>query len=114
MPKFLPIVLSAMLAGAFSVPVAAQTSQGQGMRPNKEPVASPSDLRAESGEDRPNGEAREDRTPSPSDLAVQRPGVDGDLPMKGTETTRRAGRGTASASEPNSDSANPERGSQFR
>ena len=49
------------------------------MAPNKDPVPSPSDLRGATGEDRPQGQAREDRTPSPSDLAaegVQR--VDGD------------------------------------
>jgi hypothetical protein len=60
---------------ALALPAAAQVS----MPPNKDPVPSPSDIRGATGEDRPQGEAREDRTPSPSDLAaegVQR--VDGD------------------------------------
>jgi len=51
---------------------------GQGMQPNKDPVPSPSDVRAQRGEDRPQGQAPEDRTPSPSDLAVERPRTDGD------------------------------------
>ena len=51
---------------------------GEDMKPNKEPVPSPSDIRASRGEDRPQGQAPEDRTPSPSDLAVEPPRVDGD------------------------------------
>ena len=47
------------------------------MAPIKEPVPSPSDIRKATGEDRP-GEARENRTPSPSDLATEPTGVDGD------------------------------------
>ena len=63
-----------IVALALALPAAAQE-----MKPNKDPVPSPSDLRGATGEDRPQGEAREDRTPSPSDLAaegVQR--IDGD------------------------------------
>lgn len=56
------------------------------MKPNKEPVPSPSDIRAQRGEDRPQGQAPEDRTPSPSDLAVEQPRVDGDRP---TDTIAR-------------------------
>ena len=52
----------------------------QDMKPNKEPVPSPSDIRAQRGEDRSQGQAPEDRTPSPSDLAVEEPRVDGDRP----------------------------------
>ena len=53
---------------------------GEDMKPNKDPVPSPSDIRASRGEDRPQGQAPEDRTPSPSDLAVEQPRVDGDRP----------------------------------
>jgi hypothetical protein len=53
---------------AVALPAAAQDLQ-----PNKDPVPSPSDMRAARGEDRPQGQAREDRTPSPSDLAVEGP-----------------------------------------
>jgi hypothetical protein len=60
---------------ALALPAAAQTP----MAPNKDPVPSPSDIRGASGEDRPQGQAREDRTPSPSDLAVEgAQRVDGD------------------------------------
>ena len=60
---------------ALALPAMAQVS----MPPNKEPVPSPSDLRGATGEDRPNGVAREDRTPSPSDLAAEgAQRVDGD------------------------------------
>lgn len=62
-------------AVAFALPAAAQST----MPPNKEPVPSPSDLRGATGEDRPTGLAREDRTPSPSDLAAEgAQRVDGD------------------------------------
>ena len=57
------------------------------MTPNKDPVPSPSDIRAQRGQDRPQGQAPEDRTPSPSDLAVERPNVDGDRP---TDTIPRS------------------------
>jgi hypothetical protein len=65
------ILLIAALA--FSATAAAQD-----MKPNKDPVPSPSDIRAATGEDRPQGTAREDRTPSPSDLATEAPRIDGD------------------------------------
>src|SRR3954469_10516641 len=58
---------------AVALPAAAED-----MRPNKEPVPSPSDLRSATGEDRPQGQAREARTPSPSDLATERPRLAGD------------------------------------
>ena len=72
------------LAAAF--PVIAQE-----MKPNKEPVPSPSDIRAQRGEDRPQGQAPEDRTPSPSDLAVEQPRVDGDRPTDKIPSTPAAG-----------------------
>lgn len=56
----------------------ALPATAEDMKPNKEPVPSPSDIRASRGEDRPLGQAPEDRTPSPSDLAVEQPRVDGD------------------------------------
>jgi hypothetical protein len=59
---------------ALASPAMAQVT----MPPNKDPVPSPSELRAAAGEDRP-GQAREDRTPSPSDLAAEgAQRVDGD------------------------------------
>src|SRR3954467_12166656 len=61
------------------------------MKPNKEPVPSPSDIRASRGEDRPQGQAPEDRTPSPSDLAVERPRVDGDRPTNAIPSNPAAG-----------------------
>jgi hypothetical protein len=64
-----------MICLAVALPAAAQD-----MKPNKEPVPSPSDIRASRGEDRPQGQAPEDRTPSPSDLAVEEPRADGDRP----------------------------------
>lgn len=95
MRKFLPVLFSAVLAASFSNFAAAQTqtdkaqarpdthrgtsATAQDMRPNKDPAPSPSDLRAERRQDGPRGEAPEARTPSPSDLAVERPRVDGDL-----------------------------------
>ena len=60
---------------ALALPAMAQVT----MPPNKEPVPSPSDLRGATGEDRPQGQAREARTPSPCDLAAEGvPRVDGD------------------------------------
>ena len=64
-----------LLAALIVAPAFAQD-----MKPNKEPVPSPSDIRAQRGEDRPQGQAPEDRTPSPSDLAVETPRADGDRP----------------------------------
>ena len=65
----------------------------QDMKPNKDPVPSPSDMRAATGEDRPLGGAREDRTPSPSDLATEVPRVDGDRPTSAIQGPRNAGAG---------------------
>ena len=63
-----------LILGLVALPVAAQD-----MKPNQEPVPAPSELRSARNQDRPQGQAPEARTPSPSDLAaegVQR--VDGD------------------------------------
>jgi len=73
---------------AVALPAVAQD-----MKPNKEPVPSPSDLRAASGEDRPQGQAREARTPSPSDLATETPRVDGDRPTSAIQDPRHPGVG---------------------
>jgi hypothetical protein len=72
---------------------AALPAVAQEMKPNKEPVPSPSDLRAATGEDRPQGQAREARTPSPSDLATETPRVDGDRPTSAIQDPRQAGTG---------------------
>jgi hypothetical protein len=74
------------LAASFS-------AAAQDMRPNKDPVPSPSDIRAFRGQDRPEGQAPEARTPSPSDLAVERPRVDGDRPTDAIRDPRSAGAG---------------------
>lgn len=81
---------SALLAAALA---AALPAAAQDMRPNKDPAPSPSDLRSVRGEDRPDGEAREARTPSPSDLAVERPRVDGDRASDAIQGPRSAGAG---------------------
>jgi hypothetical protein len=73
--------------------LAASAAHAQDMQPNKEPVPSPSDMRAATGEDRPQGQAREDRTPSPSDLATERPLVSGDRPTSAIQDPRNAGTG---------------------
>jgi hypothetical protein len=79
-------------AVAFALPAAAQTT----MRPNQEPVPSPSDLRGATGEDRPQGQAREDRTPSPSDLAAEGARrVDGDRRTSEMPASAAAGGGAA-------------------
>jgi hypothetical protein len=91
MPMKLPVFLIAM---ALALPAAAQST----MAPNKEPVPSPSDLRGATGEDRPQGTAREDRTPSPSDLATESPRVDGDRPT--SEMQRPAAAGGSAAGQP--------------
>lgn len=83
MKRLLVLSFTAMSFGAAA----------QDMRPNKDPVPSPSDLRAARGEDRPQGEAREARTPSPSDLAVERPRLDGDRRTSGLPGERNAGAG---------------------
>ena len=92
---------------------ASSGAAAEDMRANKDPVPSPSDLRAERGQDRPRGEAPEDRTPSPSDLAVERPRVDGDRPTSGIVDPRSAGAGgTAPAPSPSELNSGP--GPQFR
>ncbi|HEY3075171.1 MAG TPA: hypothetical protein VGJ74_08350 [Burkholderiales bacterium] len=73
--------------------MAAFPLAAQDMKPNKEPVPSPSDIRANRGEDRPQGQAPEDRTPSPSDIATERPRVDGDRPGSGIQDPRNAAAG---------------------
>jgi hypothetical protein len=70
---------------------AALPAVAQGMLPNKEPAPSPSDVRAQRGEDRTQGQAPEDRTPSPSDLAVERPRADGDRPTDAIPGNAAAG-----------------------
>lgn len=82
------------------------------MAPNKDPVPSPSDLRAATGEDRPEGQAREARTPSPSDLAVERPRVDGDRWTSGLPEPRSAGTGGTAPPAPAPSELNS--GSQIR
>jgi hypothetical protein len=72
---------------------AALPAAGEDMKPNKEPVPSPSDIRASRGEDRPQGQAPENRTPSPSDLATERPRVDGDRPPDAIQDPRNAAAG---------------------
>jgi len=86
---------------ALAFPAAAQD-----MQPNKVPVPSPSDLRAATGEDRPGGQAREDRTPSPSDLATERPRTDGDRPTDRMQDPRSAAAG-ASAPVPENNRSEP-------
>lgn len=71
----------------------ALSAAAQDMAPNKDPAPSPSDLRAARGEDRAGGEAREARTPSPSDLAVERPRLDGDRWTSGLPEARSAAAG---------------------
>jgi hypothetical protein len=88
------ILMSALAAAAM---VAALPAAAQDMQPNKEPVPSPSDLRAASGEDRPQGQAREDRTPSPSDLAAERTRIDGDRFTSGIIDPRNAAAGGSAA-----------------
>jgi hypothetical protein len=76
---------------------AVGSAYGQGMTPNKEPVPSPSDMRAERGQDRPDGQAPEDRTPSPSDLSTERPrantNAEGDLRSPGIQDPRNSSAG---------------------
>lgn len=73
---------------AWVLPAAAQD-----MKPNKDPVPSPSDMRGATGEDRPSGTAREDRTPSPSDLATEAPRIDGDRRSDAMQPPRTAASG---------------------
>ena len=75
--------------------LAALPLAAQDMKPNQEPVPSPSDLRANRGQDRPQGQAPEARTPSPSDLATERPRVDGDRPSSEIQDPRNAAAGSS-------------------
>jgi len=77
-----------IVALAAALPAAAEE-----MKPNQPPAPSPSDLRGATGEDRPQGQAREDRTPSPSDLATERPRTDGDRPTSQIQDPRNAAAG---------------------
>jgi hypothetical protein len=72
---------------------AASAVSAEEMKPNKDPVPSPSDMRAATGEDRPQGQAREARTPSPGDLATEVPRTDGDRPTSAMQDPRNAGSG---------------------
>jgi hypothetical protein len=99
-----------MIALAASFPALAED-----MRSIKDPVPSPSDLRAASGEDRPQGQAREARTPSPSDLATERPRVDGDRRSSNMQDPRSATAGSGLAQPALAPSElNSGTGSQFR
>ena len=89
--------------------LAAFNASAQDMKPNKEPVPSPSDLRGATGEDRPQGQAREARTPSPSDLATERPRADGDRPTSALQDPRNAGAGATRPAPSPSDLAAPRR-----
>ena len=82
------ILFAAALVVAFG-------ASAEEMKPNKDPVPSPSDLRGATGEDRPQGQAREARTPSPSDLATERPRIDGDRPTSAIQDPRAATGGSA-------------------
>ncbi|TMH73274.1 MAG: hypothetical protein E6H57_01880 [Betaproteobacteria bacterium] len=73
--------------------MAALPLAAQDMKPNQEPVPSPSDLRANRGQDRPQGQAPEDRTPSPADIATERPRIDGDRPSDAIQDPRNAAAG---------------------
>jgi hypothetical protein len=97
------IILIAALAAAASG-VAAQD-----MKPKKGPVPSPSDMRAATGEDRPQGQAREDRTPSPSDLATEVPRADGDRPTSALQPPGNAAAGLTRPAPSPSDLASPPR-----
>ena len=80
---------------AVALPAAAQVT----MPPNKDPVPSPSDLRGATGEDRPQGQAREARTPSPSDLAAEgAQRIDGD--RRTSEMPASAAAGGSAAGQP--------------
>ena len=89
--------------------LAASSAAAQDMKPNKQPVPSPSDIRAATGEDRPQGEAREARTPSPSDLAIEAPRTDGDRPTSALQDPRNAGAGGTRPAPSPSDLAAPRR-----
>jgi hypothetical protein len=80
---------------ALALPAVAQD-----MQPNKDPAPSPSDLRGATGEDRPQGQARENRTPSPSDLAAEQPRRDGDRVTSAIQDPRNAAAGGSAAGQP--------------
>ena len=62
-------------------------------------MPSPSDLRGAAGEDRPQGQAREARTPSPSDLAAEgAQRIDGD--RRTSEMPANAAAGGSAAGQP--------------
>ena len=88
---------------------AASGAGAQDMKPNKEPVPSPRDLRADTGEDRPQGQAREARTPSPGDLSTEAPRTDGDRPTSAMQDPRNAGAGVTRPAPSPSDLAGPRR-----
>jgi hypothetical protein len=97
-----------LVLGVLVLSLASYGAAAQDRRPNKDPAPSPSDLRGERGQDGPRGEAPEARTPSPSDLAVERPRVDGDRPSSGIIEPRSAGAGgTAAAPSPSDLSSVP-------
>lgn len=96
------------------IAAAALPAAAEDMQPNKDPVPSPSDLRGARGEDRPQGQAPESRTPSPSDLAVEQPRVDGDRWSSGLPDARNAGAGGSAPAPAPSELGNPGSGSQFR
>ena len=98
--------LSILALVLLGIPAAAHAED---MKPNKEPVPSPSDMRAATGEDRPQGQAREARTPSPSDLATELPRVDGDRPTSAMQDPRNAGTGATRPAPSPSDLAAPQK-----
>lgn len=95
-------LLIVALAAAFG-------ASAQDMKPIKDPVPSPSDMRGATGEDRPQGQAREARTPSPSDLATESPRTDGDRPTSAMQDPRNAGTGSTRPAPSPSDLAAPPR-----
>ena len=83
---------------AVALPAALPTA-AEDMKPNKDPVPSPSDIRASRGQDRPQGQAPEDRTPSPSDLAAEgAQRIDGD--RRTSEMPANAAAGGSAAGQP--------------
>lgn len=92
----------------FALALAASAAaMAQDMKPDKDPVPSPSDLRAATGEDRPQGQAREDRTPSPSDLATEAARIDGDRRTSEMQPPSAAGGSLAGQSIPENNRGEP-------
>ena len=91
----------------FALALAASAATAQDMKPNKDPVPSPSELRAATGEDRPQGQAREDRTPSPSDLATEAARIDGDRRTSEMQPPSGAGASSAGQSIPENNRGEP-------